>query len=54
MFVEYHHHRKNSLVQILKILDNNGFKIIPSGDVRPPLPPFKNKFYIAYFWAYKD
>lgn len=53
MFVEYHHHEKNSYTDLVNLLTKNGFRLIPGGDVRPPLPRYKNEFYIAYFWAYR-
>ena len=54
MFVEYHHTKNTSFITILDLLTKSGFKIIPGGDVRPPLPRYKDQFYIAYFWAYKN
>ncbi|OGM02167.1 hypothetical protein A2115_01495 [Candidatus Woesebacteria bacterium GWA1_41_8] len=54
MSVEYHHFSNDgSLKNILNILSKNGFKLIISGGVRPPLWWYKNKFYAVLIYAYR-
>lgn len=51
--VEYHNYKNNSLEAIIKILKRNGFELLFSGGVRPPLWKYKDKFYTLLIYAYR-